>query len=96
MIPLFGPVGPELLVILGLLVLLFGAKRIPRLANSVGRSLGSFKKGRQEIEEELKEAEDDVNSTIDDARSDVHEATSEVEKQKNEAKDAVTPDVSEN
>ncbi len=40
--------GPEILVILVVLILLFGAKKIPDLARSLGRSLGEFKKGREE------------------------------------------------
>ncbi|MBW7908135.1 MAG: twin-arginine translocase TatA/TatE family subunit [Kiritimatiellae bacterium] len=40
--------GPEILVILIVLILLFGAKKIPDLARSLGRSLGEFKKGREE------------------------------------------------
>jgi sec-independent protein translocase protein TatA len=39
---------PEILVILLVLVLLFGAKRIPELARSLGRSIGEFKKGRED------------------------------------------------
>lgn len=39
---------PEILVILVVLILLFGAKKIPDLARALGRSLGEFKKGRQE------------------------------------------------
>lgn len=39
---------PEILVILIVLILLFGAKKIPDLARSLGRSLGEFKKGREE------------------------------------------------
>lgn len=39
---------PEILVILVVLILLFGAKKIPDLARSLGRSLGEFKKGREE------------------------------------------------
>ncbi|MFH0878669.1 MAG: twin-arginine translocase TatA/TatE family subunit [Lentisphaerota bacterium] len=38
----------EILVILAVLVLLFGAKKIPEIARSLGKSLGEFKKGRQE------------------------------------------------
>lgn len=45
---LFGPVGPEVLIILLILVVLFGANRIPKIANSVGKSIGEFKKGREE------------------------------------------------
>lgn len=39
---------PEILIILIVLILLFGAKKIPDLARSLGRSLGEFKKGREE------------------------------------------------
>jgi sec-independent protein translocase protein TatA len=41
---------PEILVILLVLVLLFGAKRIPELARSLGKSISEFRKGRQEAE----------------------------------------------
>ncbi len=40
--------GPELLVVLGIVVLLFGAKKLPELARSVGRSTTEFKKGVEE------------------------------------------------
>lgn len=39
------PNGPELLIVLGVLVLLFGAKKIPELARSVGTSVRELKKG---------------------------------------------------
>jgi sec-independent protein translocase protein TatA len=40
--------GPELLIVLGIVVLLFGAKKLPELARSVGRSTSEFKKGVEE------------------------------------------------
>jgi sec-independent protein translocase protein TatA len=51
------PGGPELLIVLFVLVLLFGANKIPKLARSTGQAMGEFQRGRQEIEEELKEME---------------------------------------
>jgi len=45
-----------MLVILLLAVLLFGANKIPKLARSSGQAIGEFKKGREELEEELKES----------------------------------------
>ena len=38
----------ELLVILVIVLLLFGAKRLPDLARSLGKSVSEFKKGRDE------------------------------------------------
>lgn len=54
-LPLFvGGLGPpELLLIAGVLILLFGASKLPKLARSMGSATGEFKKGRQEVEEEL-------------------------------------------
>ena len=40
--------GPEIILIIVVLVLLFGSKKIPDLARSIGRSLNEFKKGREE------------------------------------------------
>ncbi|WP_370628421.1 twin-arginine translocase TatA/TatE family subunit [Halorientalis salina] len=46
----------EMIVILAIAVLLFGANKLPDLARSSGQAMGEFKKGRQEIEEEIREA----------------------------------------
>ena len=66
MLPLqFGiPGGPELLVILLIAVLLFGANKIPKLARSTGEAMGEFQKGREEVEQELQEMRD--GPTADD------------------------------
>jgi len=38
------PSGPELLVILFIVILLFGAKKLPELAKGLGRGINEFKK----------------------------------------------------
>lgn len=48
------PGGPELIFILVILLLFFGAKRLPELSRSLGRSISEFKRGRTE---ELPEAD---------------------------------------
>ncbi len=44
--------APELLIILGIVLLLFGARKLPDLARSLGKASREFKKGQQEGEEE--------------------------------------------
>ena len=69
MTPLFGilslPGGGEMVILLAAVLLLFGAKKLPQLARSLGESLGEFRKGKSEAELEaqlaeakLKEAQD--------------------------------------
>jgi Sec-independent protein secretion pathway components len=53
-----------MLIILLVLVLLFGANKIPKLARSTGEAMGEFKKGREEIEEELNEVAESESETV--------------------------------
>jgi len=46
---------PELLVILGIAVILFGAGRIPEIARSLGKSIREFKKAGKEIASDIEE-----------------------------------------
>ena len=69
---LFGmiPGGPEMLVILLIVVLLFGANKLPQLARSSGQAMGEFKKGRDEIERELKESADpDAEVAVEESKA---------------------------
>ena len=51
------PIGPtELIIILVILVLLFGARKLPELARGLGASAKEFKKGLNEDKDETKEA----------------------------------------
>jgi sec-independent protein translocase protein TatA len=36
-------------------ILFYGSSKIPQLAHSLGRAMGEFKKGRLEVERELKQ-----------------------------------------
>jgi sec-independent protein translocase protein TatA len=51
---MFGLGVPELIVIGAVVVLLFGAKRLPELARALGKSSREFKKGLKEGEQEEK------------------------------------------
>lgn len=60
------PGGPEMMIILLLVVLLFGANKLPKLARASGQALGEFQKGREEIESELAEMRSDGDDAMDD------------------------------
>lgn len=47
------PSLPELIVVFVVIILLFGAKKLPELSRSVGKSISEFKKGKEEAEREL-------------------------------------------
>jgi len=50
--------GWELLLVLFMLLLLFGARRIPELARGLGRGIREFKDASTEIKEEIESATD--------------------------------------
>ncbi|UCE17775.1 MAG: twin-arginine translocase TatA/TatE family subunit [Gemmatimonadota bacterium] len=50
-----GAIGPgEILIVLFVILLLFGAKRLPELARGMGKGIREFKKATSGIEEEMK------------------------------------------
>lgn len=54
----FGSIGmPELLIILVVVLLLFGAKRLPELARGLGKGIREFKDATKHVENEFKELE---------------------------------------
>ena len=69
MIPLawiqnIGPV--QLIIVLAIILVLFGGNKLPDLARSLGRSLGEFKKGKEEGD---KLASQNIKEVIDDIKS---------------------------
>jgi sec-independent protein translocase protein TatA len=55
----FGSIGmPELLIILLVVLLLFGAKRLPELARGLGKGIREFKDATKNVEKEFKELEE--------------------------------------
>ena len=51
---LIGPLGwTELLIILFLILLFFGPRRLPEVAEAIGKSIRRFKKSTQELKDEI-------------------------------------------
>ncbi len=48
--------GPELLMIMFIVLLLFGANKLPELAKGMGKAVREFKKATSNVEEEVRKA----------------------------------------
>tara|TARA_B100000161_G_scaffold265422_1_gene241582 strand:+ start:1858 stop:2091 length:234 start_codon:yes stop_codon:yes gene_type:complete len=67
------PGGMEVVLIIFVIILLFGARKLPELARSLGKSLSEFKKGQREgslTETNSKIIEEDNENTVDSDASD--------------------------
>jgi sec-independent protein translocase protein TatA len=51
------PSGMEWIIVALLVLLLFGAKKIPELARGIGQGIGEFKKASSEIRREIEKGE---------------------------------------
>ena len=61
---LFGSLGFwEIFLIVLVIVLLFGGKKIPELMKGVGKGMKSFKEGLNEVEDEMKDIKKEIEST---------------------------------
>ena len=66
---MFGNLGAgEIILIVLVILLLFGAKKIPELARGIGKGMGEFKKGLKDVQDEIKAAEND-SKKIDDKKN---------------------------
>lgn len=58
---MFGNLGAtEIILIVLVILLLFGAKKIPELAQGIGKGMKEFKKAVKDVEEEVKKTDEDV------------------------------------
>jgi sec-independent protein translocase protein TatA len=61
---MFGKLGPlELFLILGIVLLIFGAGKLPEVGSAIGKSIRAFRQGQKDDEEEKKESKANADST---------------------------------
>ena len=59
------PIGSEWIIILVVILLLFGGKKIPELMRGLGKGVKSFKQGVDEAKEEINKAKDEINEPVE-------------------------------
>ncbi len=62
---MFGIGTTELLVILFIILLVFGSKKLPELAKGLGKGINEFKRASQDIQKEL-----DINAPLKEKKVD--------------------------
>jgi sec-independent protein translocase protein TatA len=60
---MFGLGGWELLLIFGVILIFFGAKRLPELARGLGRGIREFKDATKEVKDHIEDGLHDKEST---------------------------------
>ena len=74
--------GPDLIVILLIILVLFGAKKLPELARGMGQAVKEFQKAKDEFSDELHKA---TKSETEAAKSNVTTAQSTVPRNENQS-----------
>ena len=67
---MFLPIGPwELMLVFLAILLLFGAKRLPEIAQGLGKGIKEFKKAMKDTTDEIKDSLEDDSSSKDDKKT---------------------------
>ncbi len=62
--------GPEIIIVILVVVMLFGAKKIPELAQGLGKGMKEFKKATEDIKKEIKD-ETEIIDNLKDFKDDI-------------------------
>ena len=61
--------GPwEIVLVVLVIIILFGGKKIPELARGLGKGLKEFRKTTKDLKDEVNSAAEDVKSAVDETK----------------------------
>ncbi len=72
--------GGEIVLVMMLALLFFGAKAIPDIAKTLGKGMREFKKATNEIKREMNDYTSEIKKDIDEVKSTVNKETSDIKK----------------
>jgi len=58
------PSGPDMMILLLIVLVLFGAKKLPELARGLGQSVNEFKKAKEEFDKEVAKTPESAPSAL--------------------------------
>jgi TatA/E family protein of Tat protein translocase len=65
--------GQEIIIVFVVVLLLFGANKIPEFARGLGKGISEFRKATEEIKKEINENAADIIEDVDDLRDDLRD-----------------------
>jgi sec-independent protein translocase protein TatA len=58
----------EIVLVVLVIIILFGGKKIPELARGLGKGLREFRKTTKDLKDEVNSAAEDVKSAVDETK----------------------------
>ncbi len=84
--------GQEMILVFLIVLLLFGAKKLPQLARGIGKSTGEFKRARDEFEREITRAEVEATTETTKPVEAVEASKSSEPNEKNKSAELAEPE----
>ncbi len=72
--------GQEIILVLALALIFFGAKAIPDIAKVMGKGMSEFRKATNEIQRELNNSTSDIKKDIEEVNSSISKDSEEIRK----------------
>ncbi len=76
--------GQEIIVIILIVIVLFGTKRLPEIVKGLGKGMNEFKKATGDIKREF-EQQSDIGNDIKKVKHQIQETTSEIKENLNKS-----------
>ncbi len=72
--------GSEILLILLVILILFGADKLPHFARTLGKGMQEMKKATDDIKKELLESTNDIKDSFTDIKKEIKSSEDEIKK----------------